>query len=244
MVFAPTQLTEPGNISNTASVSTASTVSKPQDSQTGKKQSSGTLQCTSLKDEATKVTLIWAMKVVGSHYSYASSDNIKEILDAMFPGKIPNNFTMSSSKVSYLISEATGPYFKKIVADDVKNSGSPFTLQYDETTNAQVNKQLDIKIRYWSSAQSQIVVHHLQTYLMGHATGRHLAEIISAVHDNGIALEQLQMLESNGPNVNKTVWNIVNDALLNLPSRNYGLTDISTCNLHICHNAFANGLVW
>ena len=56
----------------------------------------------------------------------------------MSPGKIPNNFTMSSSKVSYLISEATGPYFKKIVADDVKNSGSPFTLQYDETTNAQV----------------------------------------------------------------------------------------------------------
>ena len=79
---------------------------------------------------------------------------------------------------------------------------------------------------------------------MGHATGRHLAEIISAVHDNGIPLEQLQMLESNGPNVNKTVWNIVNDALLNLRSRNYGLTDIGTCNLHICHNAFANGLVW
>ena len=90
------------------------------------------------------------------------------------------------------------------MADDVKNSGSPFTLQYDEMTNAQVNKQLDIKIPYWSSAQSQIVVHHLQTYLMGQATGRHLAEIISAFH-NGIALEQLQMLESNGPNVNKTV---------------------------------------
>lgn len=91
------------------------------------------------------------------------------------------------------------------MADDVKNSGSPFTLQYDDTTNAQVNKQLHIKIPYWSSAQSQIVVHHLQTYLMGQATGRrHLAEIISAFH-NGIALEPLQMLESNGPNVNKTV---------------------------------------
>lgn len=100
MVFAPTQLTEPDNTSNTASVSTANIVSKPQHSQTGKKQSSGTLQCISLKDEATKAELIWAMKVVGSHYSYASCDNIKETLDAMFPGKIPNNFTMSSSKVS------------------------------------------------------------------------------------------------------------------------------------------------
>ena len=248
MVFAPTQSTEPGKTfgnltTNVASVSTASVVSNQQETQTVKKQSSGTLQCISLKDEATKAELIWAMKVVGSHYSYASCDNINDTLEAMFPGKIPDNFTMSSSKVSYLVSEATGPYFKQVVADDVKNSGSPFTLQYDETTNAQVNKQLDIKIRYWSSAQSQVVVHHLQTYLMGHATGRQLAEkIISAVQDNGIALGQLQMLESDGPNVNKTVWNIVNDALLHLPNRNYGLTDIGTCNLHICHNAFAKGL--
>ena len=106
-----------------------------------------------------------------------------------------------------------------------------------------MNKQLDIKIRYWSSAQSQVVVHHLQTYLMGHATGRQVAEkIISAVQDSGIALAQLQMLESDGPNVNKTVWNIVNDVLLRLPERNHGLTDIGTCNLHICHNAFAKGL--
>ena len=78
---------------------------------------------------------------------------------------------------------------------------------------------------------------------MGHATGRQLAEkIISSVQDNGIAFAQLQMLESDGPNVNKTVWNILNDALVNLPNRNFGLTDIGTCNLHICHNAFAKGL--
>ena len=167
-----------------------------------------------------------AMKVVSSHYSYASCDNVKDNLDAMFPGKVPENYTMSSSKVCYLVSEATGPYFKQVVADDVKNSGSPFTLQYDETTNAQINKQLDIKIRYWLLTQSQVVVHHLQTYLVGHATGRQLAEkIISSVQDNGIALGQLQMLESDRPNVNKTVWNIVNDALVNLPDRNYGLTD-------------------
>ena len=50
------------------------------------------------------------------------------------------------------------------------------------------------------------------------------------------------MLESDGPNVNKTVWNILNDALVNLSNRNFGLTDIGMCNLHICHNAFAKGL--
>ena len=29
---------------------------------------------------------------------------------------------------------------------------------------------------------------------------------------------------------------------MNLPNRNFGLTDISMCNLHICLNAFAKGL--
>ena len=102
-----------------------------------------------------------------------------------------------------MVSEATGPYFKQVVADDVMNLGSPFTLQYDETANAQINKQLDIKIRYSSSAQSQVVVDHLQTYFVGHATGRQLAEkILSSVQNNGIALGQLQTLESDGPNVN------------------------------------------
>jgi len=49
------------------SASNAAFVSKQQETHTGKKESSGTLQCISLKDEATWAELIWAMKVVSSH---------------------------------------------------------------------------------------------------------------------------------------------------------------------------------
>ena len=105
------------------------------------------LQCVLQKDESTEDELIWAMKVISSHYSYASCDNIKETFNAMFPGKVPESFTMSSSKVSHLVSESSGPYFKQVLANNVKTSETPFTLQYDETTNVQVNKQLDIKIQ-------------------------------------------------------------------------------------------------
>ena len=101
MVFASTQSTDAGktwgnSVSNAAFLSTVTVVSKQQERHTGKRQSSGTLQCISLKHEAT-----WAMKVASSHYSYASCDNTKDTLDAMFPGKIPDNFTMSSSKVAF-----------------------------------------------------------------------------------------------------------------------------------------------
>lgn len=112
------------------------------------------MQCITYKDEAARDELIWAMKVVSTQYIYAFCDNIRDTLNAMAPRKITDNFTVSSSKVTHLVSEATRPHFKKIVADDVNSSTSPFTLQYDEASNSQVNKQLNIKIRYWSSVQS------------------------------------------------------------------------------------------
>ena len=50
----------------------------------------------------------------------------------------------------------------------------------------------------------------------------------------------LLVLESDGPNVNKTVWNRVNEAMLEIDRP--GLLDIGTCNLHIYYNAFVKGL--
>ena len=45
------------------------------------------------------------MKSVSSHFSYSASDNIKLVLNAMFPGKRSADFTMGSSKLLYLISD-------------------------------------------------------------------------------------------------------------------------------------------
>ena len=65
----------------------------------------------SIKDAITKAELIWTVKSMSSHFSHSASDNIKLVLHAMFPGKIPANFTMSSSKLPYLISDGRGPCF-------------------------------------------------------------------------------------------------------------------------------------
>ena len=198
----------------------------------------------SQKDQSTKAELIWAMKVVSSSYSYSSCDGLIEILRAMFPSAIPDTFTMSSSKVSYLISEATGPFFHRLVVDDVKASKVPYSLQYDETTNKQVQKQLDISVRYWSVANNQVNVHHLATVLMGHATGDLLSnELLKSISDNTLPLNLLLVLGSDGPNVNKRVWNNVNDEVLKCSDRgNKGLLDISSCTLHVVHNSFGKGL--
>ena len=141
----------------------------------------------------------------------------------------------TSSEVSYLVSEATGPYFRESPTSAIKTSILPYSIQCDETTNSKKqnkNKQLDTVIRYWSAQQHIAVVHHhLRTYVMGHARGKELApEIQWAIEEANMPFSSLLMLGSGGPNVNtyRTVWNCLNDA--------------GPGNLHICHNGFAKGL--
>ena len=78
---------------------------------------------------------------------------------------------MSSNKISYLISEAVGPFFNAINIEDMKKSSSLFTICYKETTNKQIKKRLGIKLRFWSETDLAFKVHHLKTCLTGHATG-------------------------------------------------------------------------
>ncbi len=84
-------------------------------------------------------------------------------------------------------------------------------------------------------------VHHLKTYLMGHATANQLSDkLLSAIHDRKLPLERLMMLGRDGPNVNKAVFNIMNKCVFDV--NKHGLVDIGTCVLHVVHNAFVKGL--
>ena len=126
---------------------------------------------------------------------------------------------------------------------DIMKSQTPYSIHFDETTNNQGHEQLDIKIMYWSNNQKKIVIHHLRTYFMDHATRQQLADkLVSSLQENNISLKQFQALDSDGPNVNKIVENKVNEVVFALPEQSKGLVDIATCNLHVFHNAFSKAL--
>ena len=68
----------------------------------------------------------------------------------MFPNDpVSGDLTMSSSKL-YVISHGLGPHFHSELVADVQNSKSFFTLEVDETTTVQLQKQFDMHVRYWS----------------------------------------------------------------------------------------------
>ena len=100
------------------------------------------------------------------------------------------------------------PYCKQLLMKDIQ---SYFVLEYDKTTNNTGRKELQIRVRYWSSYGNEIQSRLLCTSFMGHATSDDLCrKIMSAIERNQLPLEKLIMLRSDGPNVNKSFWNNFN----------------------------------
>ena len=96
---------------------------------------------TSKKDDTTKAEIIWAAKTANDNYSFRSSDCIGDTFRAMFSNpETLETFSMSRTKLSNVIGHGIGPVFKEELISDVRASQSPFSLQYDETTQCQVSR--------------------------------------------------------------------------------------------------------
>lgn len=190
------------------------------------------------QDKVTTAEALWAMKTAASDYSFASSDGTLHLIQKMFPGYVSDNFSMSRTKVSYLISDGLGPYLRQKLCHDISQSGYGYTIQHDETGNSQGRKQCDILLRYWSDEKNEVSVRFLQTLFFGHAKGHDVGmKIVDIVQEVGyqLRLSGLISLSSYGPNVNKTICNTVNKVLVDegLP----GLMPFIPCNIHVVHSS-------
>lgn len=199
-----------------------------------------TLIMFSKKDESVKAEILWALHTVVHDESAASCEGIADTFKAMFPCNASDKFSMGRTKVAYIITEALHPFFRDSLLRDVKSS--LYTVHYDETTNTKNMKELQVRVRFWHTERQEVQCHHLETFFIGQATGDILHEyILKAVDNAGLSLQNMLMLSSDGPNVNKKVWRLVNEAVKTSRSGK-SLIDIGTCNIHIMHNAFLKGL--
>lgn len=193
----------------------------------------------SSRDAATRAEIIWCLKNISSNMSANSCDDLAQVFEAMFPNCVPNGFSIGRTKMTYILTEALGPYFRnELIADAHK---SWYTIIYDETTNNEGRKELQVAIRYWSETEQEVVVKHLETFFIGTAKAENIQqELVKAIDNANLATDKLLMLGSDGPNVNKAVWRLLNEELK--ASRSVGLIDIGTCNIHTIHNAFLKGI--
>ena len=191
------------------------------------------------KDAAYNAELIWALKTVSADFSANSATGISEVFKKMFPEAVPKNFCLNPTKLSYLLTDALAPYFREDVLDEARNSF--YSLQFDETTNSASKKELQIRIRFWSDKKNQVISFHLESFFIGHATAEDLKDcLLKSISNANLPLINLISISSDGPNVNKKVFRLLNEELIKL--RGKGLIDIGTCTIHTVYNSFLKGL--
>jgi len=123
----------------------------------------------SLEDQVIKAEILWSLNVAQKGFSYSSCNELNELFSLMFPDSaIATKFSIQSNKMSYVISHGLGPYFRKKMIDDVKKADK-FVLIFDEQTNNQNKKQLDMLLRYWCCEKQRVVNRFYKTVILGHA---------------------------------------------------------------------------
>jgi hypothetical protein len=113
-------------------------------------------------------------------------------------------FSLDNTKVSNYTNYALGPFFQKLIAEDIKDGF--YSVVFDETTNNAHEKELLVQVRYVSSLLKDVYTAHLKTYYLDDGKATTILECIkNALQEWQLSLRKVVMLSSDGPNVNKTV---------------------------------------
>ena len=192
-----------------------------------------------VQDQIVKAETLWALKTASENFSFRASDGIPQLFQKMFPDStIAQHMTMSQTKVAYMIGHGLGPYFQQQTIDDILTSPNTYyTIHFDETTNIQVKKQMDVLVRYYSEKHGEVKVRFLKALMFGHAFAKTVGdELWKTVEESRLSPRFLLSLSSDGPNVNKSIKQNINNKLQENFKRQ--LVDTGSCQIHVAHNSF------
>lgn len=126
-----------------------------------------------MKDRASRAEVIYALHVIYWNLSFSSNSRINTIFREMFDdSELVKLYSMSSRKISYVITHGIAPYMKTLIIEDAKKT--PFVFLFDETTSSQVKTQFDGYVQYFSEKFGKIVTRYLGSAFSGHCNADHL----------------------------------------------------------------------
>ena len=202
--------------------------------------STSTRPITVSTDERWTAEIIWAMKVVFSHFSYKSCTDIEKLFRKMFPdSQIAKEFTCGASKCAYIVCYGLAPYFRSQLLDQIRGVNA-FVILLDESMNKYTQKkQMDYHIRFYDESSKEVVTRYFTSDFLGHA---YADTMVSSFLENcgTINLNKLIQVSMDGPTVN---WSFYDKLMteIGVSTSDKHLIDIGSCGLHIVHNAFQTG---
>ena len=92
------------------------------------------------------------IKVITSHYSFKSCEDISSIFKFMFHDtETAKHFACGERKAAYLATFPVAPHFLSLLKGKVLDQ-SEYVLLFDESLNSGMqSKQFDVLVRYWNA---------------------------------------------------------------------------------------------
>ena len=187
-----------------------------------------------------KAEIVWALKVVLSHFSLRSCLELNNLFKCIFPdSQIASKFSLSKTECSYIINFGFSPYFIELLLSQIKAS-SFFVIFYDESLNKILrNEQMDCTIRLWNNETGVVCSRYFDSKFLLRPNSKNLFEKLLE-STKSLDLSKLLQLSMDGPNVN---WDV-----LKLMSTHQGekehlnIISIVSCILCIIHGALQSGI--
>ena len=193
--------------------------------------------------ETVTAEVLWSLKVVLSHYSYKSCEDIALLFQRMFADStIAKQFTCGEKKCAYLACFGVAPFFQQQLLDKIKKLES-FVLLFDESLNKVTqSKQLDLHIRFWDTKFSSVQTRYVTSLFMGHATANDLLEkMTECLNSNKIDISKILQVSMDGPNVNWKFHDLLQEHICEAGEDASALISVGSCGLHVVHNVFKTG---
>lgn len=167
----------------------------------------------------------------------AEVDGDSKVLKRIAPNDL-SNFSLGRTKLGYTKTAIADWFWEEIVLHDLDSCF--FTLMFDDTTNAQNKKELQLVLKYWSPQLKRVNYIHLRTaFLSSGKAFPAVEQIKAALRENNLQSTMLVQLGSDGPNVTKAVKTSINKWLTD---EGYAdLFDLGSCHAHNLHNALKKG---
>ena len=183
--------------------------------------------------------ILWALKVVLSHFSFRSCAELSELFQVMFSdSEIASEFTLGKTKCSYLISYGLAPYFKDTLFREISTSEF-FSLSFDESLNKEIQScQMDVGIKFWSDCTKLVETRYYDSQFLHRPNAVELFQSL-LLSSQKLNEEKILQLAMDGPNVN---WKVLEKLDNHRIENDFTKTlNIGSCSQHIIHGAFQNG---
>jgi hypothetical protein len=191
-------------------------------------------------DQVTRAEIVWALKVVTSHFSMNASRDMKDVFRMMFPdSEIAKKITIGATKMAYMISFGLAPYYHSQLVRSVQKCNR-FVICFDEAMNRIAQRgQMDVVIRYWDDGKNEVSSRFFGSAFMGHATAQCILDSFKETL-NEVSLSSLLQVSMDGPAVNWKFLDLLSKNLSDDMNTNQ-LINMGSCGLHVVHGAIQTG---